>query len=248
MAAEKVLDASGVCAQLGGAPVLRDVDLALRQGEFVALVGGNGSGKSTLVRTVLGLTELTRGSVQWFGTPLRAFEDWQRIGYVPQRSMGSLANATVTEVVGSGLLSSRKLFHRLSGASRAQITATIDRVGLAERANWPLGKLSGGQQQRTLIARALVANPEVLVLDEPMAGIDLNTQHQLAELLATLKGAGCALLVVLHEQGALAELIDTTVALRDGRVVSAAQLDHHHDDGPAASTTVGLHDPIAEAH
>lgn len=243
MAAEPVLVASGVCTELGGVPVVRDVDIAVAPGQFVALVGGNGSGKSTLVRTVLGLTPVTRGQVSWFGSPLDDLTNWGRIGYVPQRSVSTMANATVEEVVGFGLLSSRRLFSRLSAAQRGRIAQTLERVGLSDRAKWPMGKLSGGQQQRALIARALVSDPQILVLDEPMAGVDLQTQQSLADLLGQLKAAGTALLVVLHEQGSLAPLVDETVALRDGRVVEVATIDHHHDADDHTSR-LGLFDPI----
>lgn len=215
---DSVVHAAGVCVSLGGMPVLRDVDIDVRPGELVALTGGNGSGKTTFVRALLGLTPHTHGDVDWFGTPLSSFGAWSRIGYVPQRGATSGANATVTELVTSGLLPTRRWFRPLGNEGRTAVADAIHRVQLDDRARWPMTKLSGGQQQRTLIARALVGRPEVLVLDEPMAGIDVRTQERLARLFGELKASGMALIVVLHERGALNGLIDHEVHLRDGRL------------------------------
>ncbi|MDO4784233.1 MAG: ATP-binding cassette domain-containing protein [Propionibacteriaceae bacterium] len=214
----RALHAAGVYVSLGGMPVLRDVAIDVDPAQLVALLGSNGSGKSTFVRALLGLVGHSAGEISWFGTPLGSFRDWSRIGYVPQRNSLHGVNATVTEVVASGLLANRKPFQPLGKARKRAIAETLRRVGLADRASWPMTKLSGGQQQRALIARALVGGPDMLVLDEPMAGIDLRTQDRLAELFAELKSDGLAMLVVLHEQGALGSLVDHRVTLHDGRL------------------------------
>lgn len=239
------MTAEGLCVALGGIPVLRDVDLRVDAGHTVALVGGNGSGKSTTVKAMLGLVAHQRGSASLFGTPVEQFRDWQRVGYVPQRGALTGTNATVGEVVGSGRLARRKLLRPLSGKDKEAITVALDDVGLADRRRWPITKLSGGQQQRALIARALAGRPDVLVLDEPMAGIDLDTQQRLADLFAQLKARGLTMLVVLHELGPMVDLIDSTVVLRDGRVVSEHHGDpHDHCEPESGDGPLGLADPL----
>jgi zinc transport system ATP-binding protein len=214
-----VLVARDVSVSLGRLPILRGIDLNVSVGEAVALMGGNGSGKSTLVRALLGLLPHQRGSVELFGTPLRSYRDWFRVGYVPQRSTSALSAAKVREVVASGLLARRRPFVPLRRAERQAVRATLAAVGLSDRAGSQMNRLSGGQQQRVLIARALVGQPELLVLDEPTAGVDVEHQQVLGQLLGERLRARVAVLVVLHEVGALGPLIDRAVVLHQGRVV-----------------------------
>lgn len=243
-----VMTAEGLCVALGGMPVLRDVDVRVDAGKTVALVGGNGSGKSTTVRAMLGLVAHQRGDATLFGTPIEQFRDWHRVGYVPQRGALTGTNATVGEVVASGRLARRRLLRPLSSTDKEAITVALEDVDLLDRRRWPITKLSGGQQQRALIARALAGRPDVLVLDEPMAGIDLETQQRLAGLFAMLKQRGLTMMVVLHELGPMADLIDTTIVLRDGRVIDS-QPDHEgaHCDPDDESGPLGLTDPLTGA-
>ncbi|MEV0010270.1 metal ABC transporter ATP-binding protein [Streptomyces sp. NPDC051840] len=228
---EPVIDMRGATATLGSRPVLRGVDLTVRRGEVVALLGANGSGKSTAVRSVIGQVPLTGGTVELFGTPLRRFRKWSRVGYVPQRTTAAAGvPATVREIVESGRLSRSGL--RLPGkADRAAVDRAIELVGLADRAKDSVNALSGGQHQRVLIARALAAEPEVLIMDEPMAGVDLASQDVLASTLRRQVADGATVLLVLHELGPLEPLIDRAVVLRDGCVL--------HDGPPPEA--VGQH-------
>lgn len=204
---------------IGGRPVLRHLDLTVESGEFVALLGANGSGKSTLVRALTGLRPLATGSLELFGTPLARFDTWHRIGFVPQRvGAASGIPASVWEVVASGRLTRRRLLRRLSREDRAAIHDALEVVGLVERAHDGVSQLSGGQQQRVLIARALAGQPELFFLDEPTAGVDLQHQHALADALAVLKSRGATIVLVAHELGPLAELVDRAVVMRDGRI------------------------------
>ena len=237
--AATVLQAADVSVELGGLPVLRGISLHVHTGEAVALMGGNGSGKSTLVRSLLGLTPLRRGAVQLFGTDLKRFSAWARVGYVPQRSTIRFSQAKVSEIVGSGRLAHRLPFFPPSRKDRQLVRESLEVVGLADRAKSELHQLSGGQQQRVLIARALAAEPELLVLDEPTAGVDLEHQQILADVLIKLRSRGLAILVVLHEVGPLTPLIDRAVVLRDGRIV--------HDGALPRSATV-FHDHRRAEH
>ncbi len=210
--------ATGIRVDLGGGEILRGVDLTVPAGDVVALLGANGSGKSTLVRTLVGVLPRTAGTVELFGRPLGRTVPWDRIGYVPQRvGAQSGTSSTAAEVVAAGLLYGRRL--RLPRGWRDQVTHALDLVGLADRAGRATTELSGGQQQRVLIARALVRAPELLILDEPVAGVDAPSQQAFAATLERLIDAGLTTLVVLHELGPLAPLIRRAVVLRHGRVV-----------------------------
>ncbi|MGQ0616096.1 MAG: metal ABC transporter ATP-binding protein, partial [Acidimicrobiia bacterium] len=166
-----VLAARDVSFSYGRDLVLAGVDLEVRSGEFVALVGPNGSGKSTLLRLLLGLTEPQGGDVELFGgRPGRLRERW-RLGYVPQRPVvADELPATVEEVVAAGCLSRRGWRRGLTVSDRDDITHALDSVALLARRRDRFSELSGGQQQRVLIAKALVFRPELLILDEPVAG------------------------------------------------------------------------------
>lgn len=228
------LAAQDLVVHLGGFPVLRGVTAVVRPGEAVALLGGNGSGKTTLVRAALGLVAAQGGSVQLFGETPSRLRAWHRIGYVPQRSTAGLAGAKVREVVASGRLARRRPLWPMTGEDRQAVRTAIAAVGLESRADDELAHLSGGQQQRVMIARALAGTPDLLVLDEPTAGVDLEHQEVLAQLLTRRLADGIALLVVLHEAGPLAPLVDRVVRLQDGRVVpdepDLAGHTHAHDD------------------
>ncbi|CAL9445863.1 metal ABC transporter ATP-binding protein [Streptomyces sp. NPDC057794] len=228
---EPVVSLRGVRADLGSRPVLRGIDLTVRRGEVVALLGANGSGKSTAVRSVIGQVQTAAGEIRLFGTDRGRFRDWHRVGYVPQRTTAaSGVPATVTEVVSSGRLS-RARFGVLRKADHAAVRRALDLVGMADRAKDPVEALSGGQHQRVLIARALASEPELLIMDEPMAGVDLASQEVLAHTLREQVSQGATVLLVLHELGPLEPLIDRAVVLRDGCVV--------HDGPPPKA--VGQH-------
>lgn len=205
---------------LAGRPVLRGINLAVRRGEVVAIMGSNGSGKSTLVRGALGLIPWGAGDVRLFETPLHDFRDWQRVGYVPQlMTATSGVPATVAEVVAAGRLSRRRLLLPMRSADRDAVRRALEAVDLLDRRSDALSQLSGGQQHRVLIARALAVEPDLFVLDEPNAGVDHASQIALVSTLRPLVAAGATVVLVLHDLGPLEELIDRAVVLRDGRVV-----------------------------
>jgi zinc transport system ATP-binding protein len=233
-----------VAVELGGRPVLRGIDLEVADGEVVAVLGANGSGKSTLVRTALGLVPTVRGEVRLFGDPLSRFRDWWRVGYVPQRVTAAAgAPASVWEVVSSGRLSRLRPWQWMGRADRAATATALEAVGLADRRRRGVATLSGGQQQRVLIARALAGEPELLVLDEPTAGVDVVHQGGFAHVLEGLVAAGTTVVLVAHELGPLAPLVGRTVVMRDGRVA--------YDGSPLASfedVPHPHHPPSADDH
>jgi zinc transport system ATP-binding protein len=237
-----VVHVSDGAVSLGGRPILRDMDLTVRSGEVVAVLGANGSGKSTLVKAIVGLNPMTKGEVRLFDSPLDSFTQWRRLGYVPQRStIAQGVPSSVWEVVASGRMSHRRPFVPMRRADRESVTAAIEQVGLSDRTRHQVSTLSGGQQQRVLVARTLAGEPELLVLDEPNAGVDLTSQHDIAETLSARAEAGATILVVLHELGTFEPLIQRTIVMREGRIVydgppEPATLTHdhgHHHLAPA---------------
>jgi zinc transport system ATP-binding protein len=231
---EPVFCLTGGQVVLGGRRVLDEVDVRVEPGEFVAVLGANGSGKTTLVRTLVGLVPMAAGRLELFGTPLRSFRDWPRLGYVPQRlAVGGGVPATVGEVVASGRTGRVSRFRRFSDDDRRAVAHALQDVGLESRAQDCVATLSGGQQQRVLIARALAGEPEVLVLDEPTAGVDADSQDTLAGALGHLSNAGGSVVLVAHELGPLAGLIGRAIVLSHGRVVSDGpppEPEGHHAD------------------
>ena len=261
VATPPVVAARGLVVAYDQRLVLRGVDLHVDRGEVVAILGANGSGKSTLIKAILGLVPLVSGEITLFGTgaaeqtgrPARAWwrrdqgrrDQGRRIGYVPQRlGAGGGVPATVGEVVASGRLARRGL-RPASRADRDAVEAALAAVGLAERARDPVGSLSGGQQQRTLIARALAAEPQLLVLDEPTAGVDSASQTAFAEALRGFVSGGGTVLLVAHELGPLRPLITRAVVVHDGQIVRSEEIpepvghhahpdhDHIHPHAPA---------------
>jgi zinc transport system ATP-binding protein len=209
-----------------GPPVLRDVDLGVERGEFVAIAGPNGGGKTTLVRLVVGLEQPTSGLLE-----LHA----RGVGYLAQRAQtGIEAPVTVRELVSTGRASRARLLGPLSRADRDVVREAIDRVGLIPQADRRLATLSGGQQQRAFIAKALAAEPELLVLDEPTTGVDVEAQEAIAALLQRLRSElEVTILYVSHEFGAVERFVERIVLVRGGIVF----------DGPPSALPGVWHDP-----
>jgi zinc transport system ATP-binding protein len=207
-----LLEVDGVSFSYGRHHVLDRVSIGVAPGEFVALAGSNGSGKSTLVRVALGLTD------RW------------RVGYVPQRPVVvDQLPATVEEVVASGCVARRGWLRRPQREDAGRVERAMEVVALTELRRTPIVELSGGQQQRAFIARALASEPELLVLDEPIAGVDADSQGRFRDAIVTrCQQDGVAVLLVSHELGAVADDIDRIILLRGGSVVF---------DGPPADLT-----------
>jgi zinc transport system ATP-binding protein len=212
-----ILTAEHLSFGYGRTPVLRDVSISVASGEFVALVGPNGSGKSTLLRLLLGTMTPQEGTVRLFGSPPAAFRERWRLGYVPQRpALGTEVPATVEEIVTSGRLRRGRWWRSLTEGDRTAVRHAVESVGLGELAGRPLGELSGGQQQRAFIARAFASEPDLLVLDEPIAGVDAESQRRFRDSLVHLIGDhGSGVLLVSHELSAVASDVDRVIVLKE---------------------------------
>jgi zinc transport system ATP-binding protein len=204
----------------GEVRVLEGINLTVAPGDFLGIIGPNGSGKTTLLRIMLGLLEPDRGSVRLFGQAPASFRQWGRLGYVPQKAMlDPNLPATVQEVVATGLVPALGLFGRVGAAERARIAEVLGQVGMAAQTGARIGTLSTGQQQRVLIARALVSNPELLILDEPTGGVDPEAQTSFYALLHHLnREREVTLILVSHDIGVVAKEV-TKLACLNRRLV-----------------------------
>lgn len=230
--------AEGVSFSYGEHRVLEDVTLTVGRGEFVALVGPNGSGKSTLLKILLGLLEPQAGRVELFGSSPDRFDERWRLGYVPQRpELTSAIPATVQEVVAAGRLLRGGWWRRMRRGDREVVEHAIESVALTPVRSRPVNELSGGQQQRTFIARAFASEPDLLALDEPIAGIDRESQTRFRDSLVHLVTEhGAGVLLVSHELSAVARDLNRVIVLK-GRVLF---------DGPpselmATGVSLGVH-------
>lgn len=213
---ERIIEVNDMTFSYGKGHVLEDVNLTLAKGEFLGLVGPNGSGKSTLIKLILGLEQLQHGEIKLFGTPVAMFKEWSRIGYVSQKasSFNTHFPATVFEVVSTGLYGKIGLFKRLSRQNKQTVQEMIDRVGLTPFSKQTMGALSGGQQQRVFIARALVSNPDLLILDEPTVGVDTESVAHFYALLTHLRDEyGLTILLVDHDIGVITSQVSQVACL-----------------------------------
>jgi zinc transport system ATP-binding protein len=186
----------------GTSDVLADITFDVNAGEYVALAGPNGSGKTTLIRIILGLERKRTGTVKLFGANAESFTGWSRIGYLPQRAndFNRLFPATVQEVVSLGLLSGKGYPRRFGRADADAIHATLELLGIADLKDQAIAELSGGQQQRVFLARALVSDPELLILDEPTTALDPETRARFFESIDRLnRDKGITVIIITHD-------------------------------------------------
>ncbi|WP_051617818.1 metal ABC transporter ATP-binding protein [Desulfofundulus thermocisternus] len=219
----------------GGELILEGINLSVLPGDFLALMGPNGSGKTTLIRLVLGLLKPLSGEIRLFGVPVQRFRQWHRIGYVPQKatSFDTRFPATVEEVVLSGRFGLLGPGRKPGREDRRAVEEALELVGMAGARHRVIGCLSGGQQQRVFIARALVGRPELLVLDEPVVGLDSRALDSFYSLLEHLnRDLGITLITVTHDTGAVAQRVSRVACINrrlvccgaPSRVLTAANL------------------------
>ncbi|PMC39647.1 hypothetical protein CJ195_06960 [Bacillus sp. UMB0899] len=190
--------------------VLEDINLTIEKGSFLGLVGPNGSGKTTLLKCLLGLLKPQQGEIKLFGQQIQKFKNWHEIGFVSQKanSFNTGFPASVFEVVSSGLTSRLGLFKFMNRQDRTKVYEAIEAVGLSAFTKRNIGEMSGGQQQRAFIARAIVSNPKLLILDEPTVGVDAQTVQNFYDMLLTLnKDLGITLILVTHDVGTITDKV-----------------------------------------
>lgn len=211
-----VVHAHGVTVQFGDATVLQDVSFDLEVGRFLAIVGPNGSGKSTLIRVLLGLVTPQKGHAALFGQPAGVHPE--RIGYVPQlKTFDRTFPATALELVVTGVR--RSWPGKVTGPEREVAVAALNRVGAGQLERRPLARLSGGELQRAYLARALVREPDLVLLDEPATGVDYLAEHDLYSLLEDYQREGIArgrpttLVMITHDLAVARFHADRVLAL-----------------------------------
>jgi zinc transport system ATP-binding protein len=224
-------------------PVLVDIDLVIKEGDFLALIGPNGSGKTTLVKIILGLLKPSSGEVEIFGRPPADFSEWEKVGYVPQKAthVDPYFPASVEEVVGMALLSRRQHRGASGRAARAEVRRALETVGMAGFGKASIGRLSGGQQQRVFIARALVTSPRILFLDEPTTGVDAETQASFYDLLGRLnRSEDLTIVLVTHDIGIVNRHVNRVACLNQRLV--------YHGDHEAFCRSAAFRDMIGRGN
>ena len=187
-------------------PVVRDINFSITPGEFAAILGPNGSGKTTLMKLALGLLKPTSGQVLLFGEPAEIFTDWHKVGYVPQRTQSTESRfpASVREIVIFGSYSGFSPLSIFKRDKSNRVDEAMDMAGIGQLASRRVSDLSVGQQQRMLIARSLVRKPELLVMDEPVAGVDAAGEEQFHTMVRRLnRDLGITIVMVSHDIGAV---------------------------------------------
>jgi zinc/manganese transport system ATP-binding protein len=239
---DEVLAVDGVSVRLSGREVLRDVRFSLRRGEFAGLIGSNGAGKTTLLRVILGLTAATAGEVRIGGTARRRRRGGGT-GYVPQKILlDPDMPLRARDLVGLGLDGHRFGLPLPSRSRRQQVDAMLRAVGAEKFADARVGNLSGGEQQRVMIAHALISGPQLLLLDEPLANLDIRSEQEVVGLLSRIaREQQVTVLISAHEINPLLPVMDSVVYLAHGRAASGpasevvrtdvlSQLYGHHVD------------------
>jgi zinc transport system ATP-binding protein len=219
---KKLVSIKNVSFSYGSRPVLENINLDIYRGDYMGIVGPNGSGKSTLLKLILGILKPAKGNIEVFGKSVDIFDRWERVGYVRQKA--SFFNpgfpATVEEVISANLHSGKGLFNTSVKRRRERVYEVLSHVNMEEYGGRLIGNLSGGQQQRVFIARALVNSPEVLFLDEPTVGIDLDSQREFYCLLEKLNvNMRITIVMVSHDIGMIAQKVNRIVCMGDGRLI-----------------------------
>jgi len=210
---EKIVSIRGLWICRAEHAVLDDINLELVAGDFLGLIGPNGGGKSTLLKAILGLIKPDRGSIALFGLP--PAQARSRVGYMPQKTVFDRSfPVNVLDVVLMGRYSRRGLMHRYDSVDRQAALKALEAVGMQDRAMREIGALSGGEQQRVFVARSLVSDPELLLLDEPTAGVDSAQQTEFYDLLCHLnRDLRIAIVLVSHDVTAISKYVNKIACL-----------------------------------
>ena len=225
-----------LCFGYGSEVLFQNVCFSLREGDFAALIGPNGAGKSTFLRLLLGELTPKSGSIKILGEDINEFRRWSEIGYLPQNNTvkGTGFPVTVEEIIAASLYKGLRGFH-MSKRRRQMALEALASVGMDNSRGKLMGELSGGQQQRVLLARALVSEPQLMLLDEPTGGVDNESVDALYKLLAKLNSEnGLTLLMVTHETARILEYVNRVFCLEQGSLVELSkdqiqeELSHKH--------------------
>ena len=199
--------------------ILKGVNLDLDQGDFAVISGENGSGKSTLIKLILGELKKDHGSIKLFGIDMEDFKNFDKIGYVPQvnEAIKVAFPVSAREYVGLNLYKEFSIFNTITKKSKSKIENTFSTLKIKDLIDRPVNTLSGGQAQRVMIARAMVNNPDILILDEPTVGIDQKSKEDFLDLIVHLNTHhGISILMITHEMDILGDYVDKVFKLKEG--------------------------------
>lgn len=214
---KNILEVKNLSFEYYDGVVLRDVSFSLEKGDFLGIIGANGTGKSTLLKLILGLLPCRAGQIKLFKTDRAEFSEPSKIGYVSQKSnsFNSDFPATVREVVAANLYSQIGFLRRAGKKHREICKEAIAAVGLEGCEDRQIGKLSGGQQQRAFIARTLVNNPELIILDEPTVGVDAPSVEVITKIITDLNKRGITVIMTNHDTHSLISLANKLLVLSE---------------------------------
>lgn len=222
---EPLLELRKVSFGYGAMPVLEDISVHIHRGQFVALVGPSGAGKTTLLKLILGTLQPTHGKIYSRGELLQNGHT-PRVGYVPQlETVDWNFPITVEQAVWMGQIGNKNIWPWMNPEERKQVQAVLERLGIANLAQRHIRDLSGGQQQRVFLARALISKPDLLVLDEPTVGLDIQTAEMILVLLAELNRQGVTLLMTTHDLNAAAAHLPWVICLNQKVIAQGAPED-----------------------
>lgn len=213
---KNIIEVENVSFAYDSVEVLKNITLSIHQGDYISLIGPNGGGKTTLIKIMLGLIKPQVGEIKLFGKKLSDFNDWSKLGYVPQKAINfdPLFPVTVREVVAMGRYGKKGLLNWLSKNDHKIIDAALSQVEMIQHADRLIGNLSSGQQQRVFIARALAGEPEVIFLDEPTVGVDAKNQEEFYALLTNLNTTlGITLIIISHDVDAVSHRVTEIACL-----------------------------------
>lgn len=199
--------------------ILKNVNLSLDEGDFAVIAGENGSGKSTLIKLILGELKKDGGSIKLFGIDMEDFKNFDKVGYVPQLNEAIKVAFPVSarEYVGLNLYKEFSIFNTITKKSKSKVENTFATLNIENLIDRPFNKLSGGQAQRVMIARAMVNNPDILILDEPTVGIDQKSKEDFLDLLVHLNTHhNISILMITHEMDILGDYVDKVFKLKGG--------------------------------
>lgn len=246
---EQIIKAENLCCSYNEGTVLKDISFTAIKGDYVGIVGPNGSGKSTLVQALLGLIPIASGSAKLFGQTTNIFNQWNRIGYLPQslRLFNPSFPITVAETVSLGMLSLKKFPRKLNHHDKDLVDATLENLGIYPIRTKLIGELSGGQQQRVLLARALVNDPELLILDEPTAALDPDTRQRFYHLISEINQLqGVTVLLITHDTGVIGQYASRMLYLDTSMLFYGTFDDFCHS--PEMSALFGEHSQHLMCH
>jgi len=212
--------------------VLKNVNLKIKKGDFVAFLGPNGSGKTTLMQLIIGALKPDKGQVKLDGITAHKFSDWDKISYLSQevKNFNNSFPATVKEMIAANLYGKMGFLKIMRKSCEKTINKVLKKVDMLDYKNRQIGNLSGGQKQRVFLARGLCTDPEIILLDEPMAGVDIEAQEDLYRLLNKLNCEGITLIMISHDIHVISEYVNKVVCFRNKKIYSHLEKDFDYED------------------